>query len=498
MHKEDPALKQVVLIMVDTQRKDMVGCYDKAAPPTPHLNALAENSLRFENAFTCQPVCGPARSALFTGLYPHTNGMEANSMPLRSGIPHIGQMLSQSGIACGYIGKWHLDGGDYFGYGKCPDGFDKRYWYDMRNFLDELPDDRARRKSRQNMNGRRDDPKEEDTFAHRCCDRAIRFLEEHRDRDFFLTVSLDEPHDPSVCPRRFFRALRRYRFRLKRNPNVRASLKYKPVHQQIWREKYGNMPFFWFRHIERAMFACNSFCDYELGRVLDKIDALGIQPMIIYTADHGDMFFSHGLLGKGCVMYNEITNIPLLISGGDFPKGVSQTPVSHIDMVPTVLQYFGVQKPKALTGEALQTVDLQTPRRDVHIEYTRYEVDHDSFMGFQPIRCIFDGRYKLVINLMTTDELYDLETDPFEMTNLIHSTQHAAIRNALHDRLLDHMNHTRDLYRGYYWACRPWRKDKTASFDDTGFIRQKAEDDFVQLDYSTGLPMQSAERRREG
>ena len=60
------------------------------------------------------------------------------------------------------------------------------------------------------------------------------------------------------------------------------------------------------------------------------------------------------------------------------------------------------------------------------------------------------------------------------------------------------MNHTRDLYRGYYWACRPWRKDKTASFDDTGFIRQKAEDDFVQLDYSTGLPMQSAERRREG
>lgn len=491
-------MKQVVFLMVDTQRKDMLGCYDRAAPPTPQLDLLAENGLRFENAFTCQPVCGPARSALFTGLYPHENGMETNGMPLRAGVRHIGQLLTAAGIPCGYIGKWHLDGGDYFGRGECPDGFLPEYWYDMRNFLLELPSDRARQKSRQNMNGRSDDPKEADTFAHRCCDRAIRFLEEYRNRDFFLTVSLDEPHDPSVCPRRFFRALRKNRFRLKRRPNINAKLQGKPAHQQVWHAKYKGMPFWLFRRCERAMFACNSFCDYELGRVLGKIRALGLDPLIVYTADHGDMFFSHGLLGKGAAMYNEITNIPLLLSGGGFPKGVSQTPVSHIDLLPTVLHHFGVRVPPDRTGEPLQTVDLQRTRRDVHIEYTRYEVDHDSFMGFQPIRCITDGRYKLVLNLLTTDELYDLEKDPYELENRIQSAEYAAVRNALHDRLLAHMNETRDLYRGYYWACRPWRPEKTPSFDDTGYIRDKKEDGFVRLDYSTGLPVQQTERKRKG
>ena len=134
-------MKQVVLMMVDTQRKDMIGCYDKAAPPTPHLNALAENSLRFENALY---LPAGLRSRTLCAVYGALSAYQRDGgkqYALRSGIPHIGQLLSQSGIACGYIGKWHLDGGDYFGYGKCPDGFDKRYWYDMRNFLDELPDD---------------------------------------------------------------------------------------------------------------------------------------------------------------------------------------------------------------------------------------------------------------------------------------------------------------------------------------------------------------------
>ena len=74
-------------------------------------------------------------------------------------------------------------------------------------------------------------------------------------------------------------------------------------------------------------------------------------------------------------------------------------------------------------------------------------------MGFQPIRCIFDGRYKLVINLMTSDELYDLQEDPYEQENLILDKAYAKIRNNLHDRLIEQMNVTRDVFRGYYWHC---------------------------------------------
>lgn len=485
-------MRQVVLIMVDTQRKDMVGCYSGSVADTPNLKQLAAKGVAFTKAYTCSPVCGPARSAIFTGLFPHANGVIANGMPLGKTVKNAGEWLSGRGIACGYVGKWHLDGGDYFGYGKCPEGYHPDYWYDMKNYLDSLADDAARKRSRTNMAMRNDDPKEEDTYAHRCCDKAMAFLDEFADKDFFLTLSLDEPHDPSVCPRRFFDALNKKKFKIKQYPNYKAPLKHKPQPHQLWGKKYGKIPYAAYSYAQKAFFACNEFCDYEIGRVLDKIRGLGISPMIIYTADHGDMLMSHQLAGKGCVMYNEITNVPLIIAGESV--GEAERPVSHIDLLPTVMRYFGVTVPKVLQGKPLQ--EQSAPPHHVFMEYTRYEVDHDGFMGYQPIRCVCDGHYKLVINLLSSDEFYDLEADPYEIDNRLLDPACAKARDELHDCLLQHMNDTRDVYRGYYWRCRTWRKGEKPSYDDTGMTRQPEEEDYVQLDYSTGLPMKKAVRKK--
>ena len=133
-----PATRKIVLIMTDTQRADMLGCYGNPGMKTPCLDALAARGIRFDKAYTCQPVCGPARSALFTGAFPHSNGSWANSMPLGDTVKTIGQRLHDHGLHTAFIGKWHLDGGDYFGLGRCPDGWDPAYWYDMRNYLEEL------------------------------------------------------------------------------------------------------------------------------------------------------------------------------------------------------------------------------------------------------------------------------------------------------------------------------------------------------------------------
>lgn len=76
--------KQVIFLMTDTTRKDMVGCYGYPKMKTPNLDRLAEEGIRYENAYTCQPVCGPARSAIFTGTFPHTNGMVTNSIACRN------------------------------------------------------------------------------------------------------------------------------------------------------------------------------------------------------------------------------------------------------------------------------------------------------------------------------------------------------------------------------------------------------------------------------
>ena len=191
--------RQVILIMTDTTRKDMLGCYGNEKMITPNLDRLAAEGIRYDNAYTCQPVCGPARSAIFTGMFPHTNGVVTNCVAMGDNIKTIGQRLTDQGCHCGYIGKWHLDGSDYFGNGRCPEGWDQEYWYDMRTYLEELsPEDRVR--SRNSQTAYEEDMTEEFTYAHRCSDRALRFLDTYRDSDFFLTVSYDEPHGPCLCP----------------------------------------------------------------------------------------------------------------------------------------------------------------------------------------------------------------------------------------------------------------------------------------------------------
>ena len=133
------------------------------------------------------------------------------------------------------------------------------------------------------------------------------------------------------------------------------------------------------------------------------------------------------------------------------------------------------------------------------MEFHRYEIDHDGFGGFQPIRAVCDGRLKLVINLLTTDELYDLEQDPYEMTNLIEHDDYLAVRNILHDQLLDWMNQTRDPFRGYYWEKRAWRRDaRRPTWGYTGMTRQRENDpdEPRQLNYATGLEMTSAVRKK--
>jgi uncharacterized sulfatase len=171
--------------------------------------------------------------------------------------------------------------------------------------------------------------------------------------------------------------------------------------------------------------------------------------------------------------------------------------------MPTLMEALGAAVPPLLDGTSLlpALADPSLRVRDAaFIEFGRYEVDHDGFGGFQPLRAACDGRHKLVVNLLTTDELYDLEADPEEMTNLIESPHYTQVRNELHDQLLAWMNNTRDPFRGYHWERRPWRPDaRPASWEYTGMTRQRQNEEYEprQLDYSTGLEMREAVRRKQ-
>lgn len=492
--------KQIILIMTDTTRKDMLGCYGDSRMKTPNLDRLASEGLRYEHAYTCQPVCGPARSAVFTGTFPHTNGMVANSVPLGANVKTIGQRLTDRGIPCGYIGKWHLDGGDYFGLGQCPEGWEPDYWYDMKCYLEELStEDRVR--SRNPRTCYEPDFQETFTYAHRCSDRANRFLEAFQDQDFFLAVSYDEPHGPSLCPAPYNRMYEGFCFESR--PSFQDDLSKKPYMQRVWAGKYADAPEEEVNHPSSVLslfLGCNSYVDYEIGRVLKQAEKYTPDAMIIYTADHGDMLGAHRLFSKNAAAYTEVANIPLIIKGGAAGQTVD-APASHIDLAPTVMEYFGLPVPKLMEGKSMLSQIYYPEKRIndyVFTEFTRYEVDHDGFGGLQMMRAVISERYKLVIHLMDSDEFYDLEKDPWEVENQIDSEEYADIRNRMHDILLEHMNQTRDLYRGYQWAARPWRPEKTPVWENEGFTRQRENEEYEprQLDYDTGLPMAEAVRKK--
>ena len=486
--------KQVVFIMTDTTRFDMVGCYGFPAMKTPCLDDLASKGVRFEKTYSCQPVCGPARSAIFTGLFPHSNGSISNCMPLGAGIKTAGEYLQQAGVHSAYIGKWHLDGGDYFGNGICPAGYDSDYWYDMRCYLEELSPELREysRKEASSLEG----IDESFTFAHRCTERALSFLNKHGSEDFFLTVSFDEPHQPYLCPEPYASMYKDYE--MPKGENFYDTLEEKPFYQKLWagktlHEDKQNV------HIKPRLFlGCNSFADYEIGKIIKAVERLAPDAMIIFTSDHGEALGAHSLTQKGPSVYEEIAHIPMIIKGGAYcrsPKGaVHHGVTSHIDILPTLLDYFDCDIPPVLQGKTMRPIieKPNTPFKDTgFVEFHRYEVDHDGFGGLQFMRAAVTDTHKMALHLLDdTDELYDTVHDRAELKNLIKTKGCEQIRDELHRRILDFMNDTRDPYRGYQWKVRPWNKEYTApEWEVDGYTRQRPEGpgENRQLDYDTGL-----------
>ncbi len=484
------AKRRVVFIMTDTQGANCVGCYDRRAVGTPSIDRLAAGGTRFERAYTTSPVCSPARGAIFTGLYPHSNGVWGNEMAIGRDTLTLGERLSAQGVHAAYVGKWHLAATDYFDTGRCPPGWDARYWFDGRNHLDSLPEE-MRRWSREYHT-----PEEiraagytrEKTFAGGVTDRAVEFLGSHGDEEFCLCVSYDEPHHPSIAPVPFCDLYADYRFEI--GPGHADDLSDKPGHHRAWarhcrRESAGS-----FReqgqYVLQPYFACNTFADDEIGRVLAAVEAHAPDALVIYTSDHGEMMWAHRLNSKGPVMYEQITRIPLLIRGGGVCAGRTlREPVSHIDITPTILDYFGLEVPPILQGASLlgrvacsgsddasasgsdgpasttiaESAGDSQPGNDgalVFLEFGRHNVNTDGYGGFQPIRCVVDGRYKLVVNLLDRDELYDLHTDPHEQSNRIDDPEASGDRDRLHAALIRWMNETHDPFRGPGWQRRHW------------------------------------------
>ena len=486
----------IVMIMTDTQATNMVGCYTGLPLGTENIDDLAAHGVSFGSAYTTCPVCTPARSALFTGIYSSQSGAWTNNIALGQNMRTMGAYFKEAGYRTVYIGKWHLDGHDYFGTGICPEEWDAKYWYEGANYLAELTQEKITL-WRNGLNSA-DDLREhsidaEFTWAHGITKRALEFLDQasaNPEQPFLLVLSYDEPHHPFTCPPEYVDRYADFAYPL--GAKAADTLANKPEHQRLWAEampspvKEDGM----YRH--PLYFACNDFVDDQIGTVLRRVDTVDTEnTWIAYTSDHGEMLGAHRLISKGSNAYDDITRIPLILRppAGTQPRRIDR-PVSHIDLLPTLLDAAGIDRPECLHGNSLLPLiaNDSAASSDVLIEFNRYEIEHDSFGGFIPMRALVTEDFKLVINLFDTDELYDRRNDPDEMNNLIDVAEFTSIRDALHDRLLARMDAIRDPYRTFRWAIRPWRQGKYPAW--MGAFRPKPNDGVspVVRDYDTGLP----------
>ena len=482
-----------VFIMTDTQAANVIGAYGHPGVRTTCLDRLAERGVTFERAYTTCPLCTPARAGIFTGIYPHTAGAWTNNLPLGKNIKTMGERFADAGYDTGYIGKWHLDGHDYFGTGRCPEGWDEDFWYDGARYLSGLSDEEIRL-WRGGLNSvddlREHDIRPEFTWAHRISDRGIEFLRQQDDQPFLLVASYDEPHHPFTCPPDYAEAFLDYCHPL--GSAVHDDLSDKPAHQREWAaSESAELDDGCRRH--PMYFGCNRFVDHEIGRLIDAVHELAPDnTVIVFTSDHGDMLGAHQLTGKGPAMYEEITHIPLIVEmPGQAMAGVRKgTLVSHIDLLPTMLELAELEVPPIMEGESLVPLleGGEEPERSVVVEFHRYEIEHDSWGGFQPIRAIVGEGCKLVVNLLHSDELYDLERDPGEVVNRIDDPDSIEVRDRLHRKLLDWMYEKRDPFRGPVWERRSWQESRRLQWK--GAFRPRPADGYAPpvRDYDTGFP----------
>ncbi len=422
----------ILFLFSDQQRPDTLGCYGQQLPISPNLDRLAATGVRFDLAFTCQPVCGPARAALQTGKWATQTGCFINNIALPTDERTLAHHLGEAGYQTGYIGKWHLAStGQQQNYRTTAvpphlRGGYRDFWIasDVLEFTSHSYDGHLF-----DADGQRREFPPDRYRADVLGDHAIDFLRQRRtDQPFFLFVSWIEPHhqndhDCYEGPRGS-----KERFKDYQVPGDLVDT------AGDWRENYPDY------------LGCCWSLDQNVGRLVAELERQGIldNTLIVYTSDHGSHFRTRNSEYKRSC-HDNCLRIPMLLHGPGFEGGNVPTElVSLLDLPPTLLTAAGVTPPPTMVGQPLQP--LATGATPVWRDAIYAEIS-ESCIG----RCLRTERWKYSVWVPTDQPwsskqqkssplyhehyLYDLAADPFERHNLVRSPEHQAVRAGLAKRL---------------------------------------------------------------
>ena len=466
----------ILVVLTDQQRLDSMAAYGNRWIETPNMDALAARSVVFENTYCTQPVCTPARASIMTGLYPHATGVVRNGIRLPDDTPSLGELMPDE-YHNAYMGKWHL-GDDVI----AQRGFDT--WVAIEDFhrasysRDEYRDIEPAYNDWLRSHGITPPPwtssyeewapgaalTEEQTQAGFLGHVASEFIDDrrrgaHADQPWLLMVNFFEPHPPYTGPlndlydpdtidvgETFMRPpesgalVNRLRsdFYLGggNNPLGRAG---GDVHDTTTEAGW--------RRLRAQYFANVTLVDRQLGRILDALDASGQaeHTVVVFSSDHGEMAGDHGMCEKR-TLYEGASRVPLLVHVPGLPRAHRRVPgsLSHVDLVPTLLELAGAPVPPGLHGVSRVDVlrgEADLGDNDAFVEWTglgdrNLGSDEINRMVAIPWRSVITSdRFKLNLCLGDRCELYDLTNDPEELHNLFDDPAHRARVRELTERI---------------------------------------------------------------
>jgi choline-sulfatase len=480
------ATPNVLVIMTDQQQAMSLGLYGNPDVRTPALERLAADGLLYRHAFTAHPLCVPSRAAFWTGRWPHSTGVRTNEIPLPTSEVDWASLLLDRGYTAGLFGKNHVFRADQLdrsaavweaGHGGpvARGGTLVRSAPLPKNAMPQgwASGDHAPRYGTMTLS----EPPEQSTTAL-LADQCIEFLGARADdrQPFLAWLSIPDPHEPYQASEPYASmydpdAIQMPPWR----PDEFAD---KPERQQVFHELFGfaEMPDRRFREVRAMYYGMVRQIDDHVGRVLDALRAGGLDrdTIVIFTSDHGDYAGEHRLLGKSNAFYDALTRVPMIVSWpGHLPAGmVRDELVSLVDVMPTVLGLLGIEVPAAVQGQAMPGVlpddhlAARPARQAVFSEYgaggpaaTLADVaalspEARSGSGWPLLRqreahghgkMVRTARWKYVHDVTgEVDELYDLESDPWELENLAARPEMASVLTEMRQHLLDWLLATED------------------------------------------------------
>lgn len=439
----------VLFIAVDDMNCDL-GVYGDPQVHTPNLQRLARMGVRFDAAYCQQPLCGPSRASLMTGLRPDTLDMHTLKHELREKNPDVvtlGQLFRNNGYFSARSGKiYHYGNPSQIG----TDANDDPATWDRRfnpAGIDKTQEDSIIRFAPAKPAGLGismaywDPPNpDEDHTDGMVASQIIQLIEDKKSEPFFLAAGFFNPHCPYVAPKKYFDLYPLDEITIPDLQEAKRDLDDVPA-MAIQRDT-KRWPFYFdgitvdeARKCKQAYFACNSFVDAQVGRLLDALEANELldKTIIVFWSDHGYFLGEKGLWYKRKA-FERSARMPLIIAAPNMSRGVSTSkPVELVDLYPTLADLCGLQPPATLEGQSLRPL-LDSPSTAEWDKPAITQVWHGKKAWGYSIRTQ-RWRYTEWLEGRAGRELYDHEHDPDEVHNLADQPQHRETVAKLSKRL---------------------------------------------------------------